>query len=57
MNEKEEQEELKKMVNRIKKQHEVLRKEQGDEQYKHLTTQDRITVYTNDKQGMKFWEE
>lgn len=57
MNEKEEQEELKKMVNRIKKQHEVLRKEQGEEQYKHLTKQDWVTVYTNDKQAMKFWEE
>lgn len=56
MNEKEEQE-LKEMVNRIKKQHEVLRKEQGGEQYKHLTKGDRVTVYTNDKQAMKFWEE
>lgn len=54
---KREEQELKEMVNQMKQQHEVLRKEQGDEQYKHLTTQDRITVYTNDKQAMKFWEE
>ena len=56
MTEKEEQE-LKEMVKQMKKQQEVLRKEQGEEQYKHLTKQDRVTVYTNDKQAMKFWEE
>ena len=56
MDQKEEKE-LKEMINYMKQQHEVLRKEQGDEQYKHLTKQDRVTVYTNDKQAMKFWEE
>lgn len=56
MNKKEEQE-LKEMINYMKQQHEVLRKEQGEEQYKHLTKQDQVTVYTNDKQAMKFWEE
>lgn len=35
MNKKEEQE-LNEKLNRIEQQHEVLRKEQGEEQYKHL---------------------
>ncbi|MBT2647892.1 hypothetical protein J7E52_14520 [Bacillus sp. ISL-34] len=50
--------ELNKLLNRVEKQHEELRKAKGEEgPYKDLTKQDRVTVYTNDKQAMKFWEE
>lgn len=45
------------MVNRIKKQHERLRKAERKEQYKDTSKGDRVIIYTNDKQGMKFWEE
>ena len=57
MTEKEEKE-LNEMLDRIEKQHETLRKAKGEEApYKHLAKQDKVTVYTNDKKAMKFWEE
>ncbi|EFZ1983315.1 hypothetical protein BO063_003022 [Shigella flexneri] len=50
--------ELNKLLNRVEKQHEELRKITGEgETYQHLTKQKHVTVYTNDKKAMKFWEE
>lgn len=56
MTEKEEKE-LNERLDRIEKQHEILRKAEGKEQYKDTSKGDRVIVYTNDKQAMKFWEE
>lgn len=56
MNQKEEQELYEKLL-RIEQQHEQLRKAEGTEQYKDTSKGDRVIVYTNDKQAMKFWEE
>ena len=56
MNQKEEQK-LYDQLNRIEQQHEQLRKAEGTEQYKDTSKGDRVIVYTNDKQAMKFWEE
>ena len=54
----EEEKELNQMLNRIEKQHDTLRKSNGEkDQYKHLEKTDVIKVHTNDKQAMKFWEE
>ncbi|ECO1678042.1 hypothetical protein [Peribacillus frigoritolerans] len=50
--------EVNKLLNRVEKQHEELRKMKGEaEPYKHLTQGKYVTVYTNDKKAMKFWEE
>lgn len=56
MNEKEEKK-LIEWLDQIEKQHEQLRKAEGTEQYKDTSKGDRVIVYTNDKQAMKFWEE
>lgn len=54
----EEEKELNQMLARIEKQHDTLRKSNGEkDQYKHLEKTDVIKVHTNDKQAMKFWEE
>ncbi|ULM99895.1 hypothetical protein L8956_26560 (plasmid) [Peribacillus frigoritolerans] len=46
------------LLNRVEKQHEELRKVTGEgEPYKHLAKQKHVTVYTDDKKAMKFWEE
>ncbi|RXZ01427.1 hypothetical protein [Fictibacillus sp. S7] len=57
-----EEEKLKAKLNahldRINKQHDTIRKLQDDGgSYKHLDKKDTVTVYTNDKKAMKFWEE
>ena len=53
-----EEKELNEMLDRIEKQHDILRKLNGEEaEYKHLEKKDTIKVSTNDKQAMKFWEE
>ncbi|WP_375091266.1 hypothetical protein ACDZ29_27965 (plasmid) [Peribacillus sp. RS7] len=50
--------EVNKLLNRVEKQHEELRKITGEgEPYQHLKKQKHVTVYTNDKKAMKFWEE
>ncbi|MDQ0271133.1 hypothetical protein [Cytobacillus purgationiresistens] len=50
--------EVNELLNRIEKQDEMLRKMKGEgEPYKHLTKGKYVTVYTNDKKAMKFWEE
>ncbi|MGE6720665.1 hypothetical protein ACQKGD_25425 [Peribacillus frigoritolerans] len=50
--------ELNKLLNRVEKQQEELRKETGEgETYQHLTKQKHVTVYTDDKKAMKFLEE
>ncbi|MFE0507135.1 hypothetical protein ACWF7H_20270 [Peribacillus butanolivorans] len=50
--------EVNKLLNRVEKQHEELPKMKGEgEPYKHLTKGKCVTVYTNDKKAMKFWEE
>ncbi|MGM0890640.1 MAG: hypothetical protein ACQEW5_27855 [Bacillota bacterium] len=50
--------ELNKLLNRVEKQHEELRKVAGEgKPYQHLTKQKHVTVYTSDKKAMKFWEE
>lgn len=50
--------ELNKLLNRVEKQHEELRKVTGEgEPYQHLTKQKHVTVYTDDKKAMKFWKE
>ncbi|KRF67212.1 hypothetical protein ASG99_16410 [Bacillus sp. Soil768D1] len=55
MTEKEEKE-LNEMLDRIEKQHDTLRKAKGEEApYKDLTKQDKVTVYTNDKQAAEKW--
>ena len=56
MNQKEEQK-LYELLNRIEQQDEQIRKAEGTEQYKDTSKGDRVIVYTNDKQAMKFWEE
>lgn len=56
VNKKEEQE-LNEQLNRIEQQREQLRKAEGTEQYEDTSKGDRVIVYTNDKQAMKFWEE
>jgi hypothetical protein len=50
--------EVNKLLNRVEKQHEELRKVNGEgDPYKHLTKQKHVTVYTNDQKAMKFWKE
>jgi hypothetical protein len=50
--------ELNKLLNRVEKQHEELRKITGEGQpYQHLMKQKHVTVYTDDKKATKFWEE
>jgi hypothetical protein len=50
--------EVNELLNRVEKQHEELRKLTGEgEPYQHLTKQKQVTVYTDDKKAMKFWEE
>ncbi|MGG0845511.1 hypothetical protein [Peribacillus simplex] len=50
--------ELNKLLNRVEEQQEELRKVTGEgEPYQHLTKQKHVTVYTDDKKAMKFWEE
>lgn len=54
----EEEKELNEMLNRIEKQDATLRKLKGEgEPYKELSKGKNVTVYTNDKKAMKFWEE
>ncbi|WP_203289386.1 hypothetical protein [Metabacillus sp. cB07] len=50
--------EMKEMLKRIESQDEMIRKMKGEgEQYKDLTKGKKVTIYTNDKKAMKFWEE
>jgi hypothetical protein len=49
--------EVNELLNRVKKQHEELQITGEDEPYQHLTKQKHVTVYTDDKKAMKFWEE
>ncbi|MCP1495291.1 hypothetical protein J2Y73_005457 [Peribacillus frigoritolerans] len=50
--------EVNKLLNRVEKQHEELRKVTGEgEPYQDLTKQKHVTVYTDDKKTMKFWGE
>jgi len=52
-----EEKELNEMLDRIEKQHDILRELNGEEaEYEHLEKTDIIKVSTNDKQAMKFWE-
>lgn len=54
----EEEKELNGVLDRIEKQDEMIRKLKCEgESYKHLTKGKYVTVYTNDKKAMKFWEE
>jgi hypothetical protein len=50
--------EVNQLLNQVEKQHEELRRVNGEaEPYQHFTKQKHITVYTCDKKAMKFWEE
>lgn len=50
--------EVNELLNRVEKQHEELRKLNGEgEPYQHLTKQKHVTVYIDDKKAMNFWEE
>lgn len=50
--------EVKELLNRIEKQDETLRKLKGKgEPYKELSKGKYVTINTNDKKAMKFWEE
>lgn len=54
---KEEEAELEKMVDRIEKQQRILRDKNKESEYKHLDKKKSVTVHTDDKQALKFWEE
>ncbi|MGG0381492.1 hypothetical protein ABEY69_00520 [Priestia filamentosa] len=48
---------LQKQLERIKKQDAELRRARGEKDpYKAEIEDGKITVYTNDKKAMKFWE-